>query len=94
METVARLAAEAAAGARPDLSPRLEALETSVQQILDALTAAAGPEGNAAKLAARLEAVESGLAELRGATIAPDPEQQNLIDDLRLRVATLERNKT
>lgn len=90
IETVARLAAEAATRALPDNAPRLAAVEETLRQILAALAAAAGPEGNAAQLGARLAAVELTLAGLTSHQPAPHPEQQKLIDDLRLKVANLE----
>lgn len=91
LETVARLAAEAAVRSLAGHGPRLDALEQSVAEIREALTTAAGPAGNAAKLSARLDHVEQGIAEAREAGGQPNPAQQKLIDDLRLKVATLER---
>lgn len=90
IEIVARLAAEAATRAMPDYGPRLTAAETSLAEILAALAAAAGPDGNAAKLDARLSAVEQALTALTSQQPAPHPEQQLLIDDLRLKVAELQ----
>lgn len=94
LERVAQLAAEAATRALPaDPTPRLDALERSVQQILQALNVAASPEGNAAKLAGRLDAVEKTLTTITTSPPVPHPGQQKLIDDLRLKVATLERKQ-
>jgi len=95
LETVARLAAEAVVRALPDPTSqdaRIAAVEDQAKQILQLLTAAAGPEGNAAKLAARLAEVEAAVAALAAAVPKPNHEQQLLIDDLRLKVAKLERN--
>jgi len=58
LEQVARLAAEAALAALPDLAPRLLAVEESLAQILATLATAAGPDGGGARLAARLDAIE------------------------------------
>lgn len=91
LETVARLAAEAASRARPDYGPRLEQAEAALQEILAALAAAAGPNGNAARLAERLDRVEETVGHLAARPIPANPEQQQLIDDLRLKVAHLER---
>ena len=95
LETVARLAAEAVVRAlppRPDHEDRITAAEQQITALLQLLTAAAGPEGNAAKLAGRLDQVEAGLQQLLTAEPKAHPEQQQLIEDLRLKVAKLERN--
>jgi hypothetical protein len=92
LESVARAAAEAAVRALADPEARLLALELQVAEILAALTTAASPQGNAARLADRLDGLEASLAQLAAAPPAAHPEQQQLIDDLRLKVATLERN--
>lgn len=123
LETVARLAAEAATRA---LEPRVAALEPAVAElgqlvgeITTALRQAAGPDGNAARLAARLESAAQQVADLGqqhgqlqlqlattveqrllplehlveqlAAASAALPEALRTIDDLRLKVATIER---
>jgi len=93
LETVARLAAEAALRAIPDLGPRLDAAEIRLAEILDALAAAASPEGNAARLAARLDDLEQGLRDLADKPAVLPPEKQQQLDELRLKVATIERTK-
>ena len=90
-ERIARLAAEAVNRARPDLSARLAAAEQGIAELIATLTAAAGPDGNGARLAARLGQVEADLAALAARPLQPHPEQQKQIDDLRLKVAHLER---
>lgn len=64
IQRVARLAAEAATRTKPDHTARIEALETALAEILAALAAAAGPEGNAARLAGRLTAAEDAITAL------------------------------
>ena len=71
LETVARLAAEAATRAIPNPEDRLAAVEKSLAEILAALAAAAGPDGNAARLARRLDEAEQLLATL--STAGPQP---------------------
>lgn len=87
LEQVARLAAEAAAraiAAPPDDS-RLLAVEAALREIRAGLQTDATAR---AALAERLTAIEHSL----DTEPAPHAGQQQLIDDLRLKVATLERN--
>lgn len=148
IERVAQLAAEAAVRALPDHTEPIGQLQAAVAEILAALALAASPEGNAARLAARLEQAEQNIAKLTAAAgpegpaaraaaelggrleqaeqtltgllavpvmpadlpgrleqaeqtltgllaaePAPHPEQQRLIDDLRQKVANIERTK-
>jgi hypothetical protein len=91
LERVAQLAAEAAVRARPDHGPRLEAVEGQLAEILAALAAAAGPDGNAARLDARLTAVERQLEDLAAAPPRTNEQQQQRLDNLHQRVADAER---
>jgi hypothetical protein len=95
LETVARLAAEAVARALPDHTETIEQLVREVAEIRQTLAAAAGPDGGSARLSARLDAAEQALTDIARTAAEPRPEpgQQKLIDDLRLKVAKLERTK-
>ena len=79
LETVARLAAEAAVRAIPDPFARLELAEQGLAEIRQILAAAAGPDGGSARLSARLELVEQILA-----SPAPDPAPARLEARLEL----------
>ena len=98
LESIARLAAEAAVQAMQrqipeDLVPRLELVEQGLAEIREMLAAAAGPQGGSARLGARLEAAERQLEEIRATPARLDPEQLQLLDGLRHKVAHIERTQ-